>query len=653
MKTIHAKKFLACLMAVLLLLTSLSLCLVSAETEGDFEYAIWTSYDEDFNESDYVEITKYNGNAKELTIPAEIEGLPVECISYGAFMNCTTLTSVTVPDSVTRVDDWAFYGCENLSTVNLPDTLTSVGGEILNETAYSNNEANWENGLLYSGKYLLDADYELEGAVEVKEGTELIAGLTFCYTGITSVKLPESLRVIDDMAFSDCMALTSVTLPKNLEEMGNFAFGYCESLTEITIPASVKTLGSNAFASCPALKSVVLSEGIEVIPSGFASYCTSLKSITLPSTVKEIGYFAFEKSGIEKMNISANVEDIASEAFSQCENLTEITVDSANENYFSVDGILYKKSASGYTDKLHTYPAGKAGDTYTLPEDIEYIDSYAFAGTVNLKKVVLHANTPDGRYFHAQSIEYVDVNDANEYIYDVDGVVFKKADNTLFYYPAGRQNESYTTPAGTAILNTYAFYYNENLTELTISEGAETMKYSAICMCENLKTVNLPSTLTSFDADAIDDCYSLTAINFAGTMEEWNALEAEISSESDEGLYVYCTDGKIEVVAPDEDYEDPTEDTEPTAPTEPESSAPAESTATNPTESAPADTEYELGDANMDKKLNIRDATLIQKHLAKIVTLEGTALELADFTQDGKLNIKDATNIQKKIAGII
>ena len=83
--------------------------------------------------------------------------------------------------------------------------------------------------------------------------------------------------------------------------------------------------------------------------------------------------------------------------------------------------------------------------------------------------------------------------------------------------------------------------------------------------------------------------------------------------------------------------------------------APKVTTPSEPEEitTAPAgDKEFETGDANIDNKLNIRDATLIQKHLAKITTMSEAALELADFNKDSKVNVKDATSIQKFIAGI-
>ncbi len=665
MKTLNAKKFLACLMALLVLLTSFSIGMVSAETQGDFEYEIYEIYDENWNATSYVEITDYKGSASDVTVPSEIYGLPVNSIGYHAFQNCTTLTSVTVPDSVTSVGDWAFEDCTNLAIVNLPDSLEYIGSGIMAGTAFFNNDENWEEGLLYSGKYLLDARYDIESDVAIKEGTESIAAYTFCFSDVTSVKLPESLKYIGEAAFVECDSLTDITLPSKLEKICGYAFEYCTALTEVNIPASVTTLGYNVFADCDSLKSLTLAEGVEIIPAGFVSNCKSLKSFTIPSTVKEIEFYAFENSGIEAINIPAGVETIYSEAFADCENLTSITVDSENINYYAIDGALYEKSSYGLGDYLLCYPAGKADTTYTLPENVNRIESFAFAGVTKLKKVVLHENAFGDNYYSAYSIEEVDVADSNEYCYDVDGIVFEKGTNNLIYYPSGKQGDKYTVPASTTEIRSSAFSYNNNLTEITVSEGVESMSFAAIYMCESLKTINLPSTLTDVDTSAIDDCDNLTTINFNGTKAQWDALELEAYTNSTEGLYLNCTDGTFELVAPYEDTT-PTETTEPSSSTEatdttettPTESAPTESTATDPTEgntgtTLPDELGFDLGDVNMDGKLNIRDVTAIQKHLAKLLTLDDTALKLADFTEDSKVNIKDATTIQKKIAGLV
>ena len=181
------------------------------------------------------------------------------------------------------------------------------------------------------------------------------------------------------------------------------------------------------------------------------------------------------------------------------------------------------------------------------------------------------------------------------------------------------------------------------------------------------------------DPISIGDCDKLQLINFNGTKAQWDALKCQPYTNSTEGLYLKTTDGTFELVAPYEEETDftyptePTDTVEPTVTTAPSSSentepeettgngettSPSESfTATEPSEgetvTKPVAPLFEKGDVNTDGKLNIRDATAIQKHLAKIATLSDDALELADISGDGKVNVRDATTIQKKIAGLI
>lgn len=643
MKTIYAKKFLACLMAMLVLLTSISIGMVSAEASGNFEYEILTEYDENGEEiNNSAVIFGYSGNESVLTIPEEIDGYPVVGIGYGAFDSCTTLTSVTVPQSVLYIDGWAFEHCENLAEINLPDSLENIGCSILYDTAYYEDESNWEDGILYLDKFVVDTKYDLESDIEIKEGTTIISELAFYDTEITSVKLPSSLKIIGGTAFNECQNLTEIEIPYGVETIGYSAFEDCINLTSITVPDSVIT-----------------------IPDYFVAGCESLKEFTIPESVKEIGMSAFENTGIEEINIPASVELLYSYTFSNCTGLSEITVDSENPVYYSLDGVLYEKSSYEFLgDTLLFYPSAKEGEAYSLPPEIEYIDYMAFYGCQNLKEINIHENALYVDLYDAFSVEEINIAEENPEYKSVDGILFSKNSEILYCYPCGKDGESYTTDATVTYVLSRAFSNNSHIKELTFSEGVNDISYLAIDNCENLETVNLPSTITSLGWHFVSDCNNLTAINFNGTIAQWNALAAELYFEGSKGLYVYCTDGEIELAAPNEET-NPTEgDTSTTSPefTEPESSTPAESTSTDPTEptasdnsgtNPPADTEYELGDANMDKKLNIRDATLIQKHLAKITQLDETALALADFTQDGKINIKDATNIQKRIAGII
>ncbi len=154
-----------------------------------------------------ITITHYTGPGGAVSIPASIAALPVTAIAAGAFGDCSTLTSVTIPDSVTNIGDALF--------VNSP-SLTSIGVDPGNP-AYSSLE-----GVLFdqSASTLL----------------ELPQGKTGSYT------VPNTVRKIGSLAFYNCANLTSITLPSSLTEIGDHAFYHCANLTSITLPNSLTTI---------------------------------------------------------------------------------------------------------------------------------------------------------------------------------------------------------------------------------------------------------------------------------------------------------------------------------------------------------------------------------------------------------------------------
>ena len=157
------KCFLALLMVVVMMFACWTGAVAEDEcetfTSGDYEYALL--------DDGTIEITKYNGSADHLAIPATLDGKTVTAIGDYAFARCSSLTFVSIPDSVTSIGDYAFYGCTSLTSVSIPDSVTAIGN-----TAFG------------------------------------------CCTSLTSVSIPDSVTAIGDNAFSDCPNLT-LTVPRN------------------------------------------------------------------------------------------------------------------------------------------------------------------------------------------------------------------------------------------------------------------------------------------------------------------------------------------------------------------------------------------------------------------------------------------------------
>ena len=150
MKTISLKKFLACFMATLVLLTSLSISIATANSYGDFEYSVATEYDKEFNAIKSIKITKYNGSDSDVVIPDTIDSLPVTIIESDAFANNESIESVTIPETVVEIGGWAFENCTNLKEIDLPSNLKEIGGYILSQTAYELDGKNWDGEFLYN-----------------------------------------------------------------------------------------------------------------------------------------------------------------------------------------------------------------------------------------------------------------------------------------------------------------------------------------------------------------------------------------------------------------------------------------------------------------------------------------------------------------------
>ena len=231
-----------CFVALLMVVVMMCACWTGAVAEdkretftsGDYQYALL--------DDGTIEITKYNGSAKRLDIPAKLAGKTVTAIGESVFSSCYSLTTVTIPDSVTAIGDSAFSCCKALTTVTIPDSVEQIG---MNPFAACSKLKT----ISVSPEHLYFAT--IDGVLFRKADKALIS----YPAGISSstYTIPQGITAIGDGAFYSCDFLTSVSIPDSVTSIGVSAFSLCSSLTSVSIPDSVTSIGGFAFFLCNSL----------------------------------------------------------------------------------------------------------------------------------------------------------------------------------------------------------------------------------------------------------------------------------------------------------------------------------------------------------------------------------------------------------------
>ena len=294
-----------------------------------------------------------------LVIPATYDGKPVTSIGSWAFWKCTSLTSVTIPDSVTSIGNFtfhscsdltsvtignsilnimagAFFRCSSLTSVTIPDSVTNidigafVGCSSLTSIEVGKNNAEYssEDGVLFSKNKteLIRFPAGKNGHYTIPDNVTSIADTAFydC-SRLASMTIPNSVTSIEDWTFFRCSSLKSVTIPDNVTSIGDYAFAGC-GLRNVTIGNSVTSIDSYAFLGCSSLTSVTIPDSVTSIREGAFGRCSSLTSVTIPDSVTSIGYRAFGYcSGLTSVTIPDSVISIYNSAFEDCTSLKRIT----------------------------------------------------------------------------------------------------------------------------------------------------------------------------------------------------------------------------------------------------------------------------------------------------------------------------------------
>lgn len=252
---------------------------------------------------------------------------------YSASHYEKNLKALILPNGLTSVGLAAFTGCNNLQTVSLPPTLTEIEDEAFSLCGLSSVEL--PSSVTKIGRAFRGCSLT---SVKLSEGLTSIKGAFASCSELTDIKIPNSVIEIGDRTFSHCTSLQSVSLGNKVTTIGKYAFSSCTSLTRIDLPDSVTTLGGGAFYQCQSLVNVTLSNNLTCIKAasdpwfcdGAFEGCASLRSISIPNSVIEIGPRAFKGcSLLSNVTLPDSLETLGYSAFAGCRGITAMKIPSS------------------------------------------------------------------------------------------------------------------------------------------------------------------------------------------------------------------------------------------------------------------------------------------------------------------------------------
>lgn len=412
---------------------------------------------------------------------------PVQGIGEYAFIECYTLTELTMPDTVVWIEYMAL-SYTGLRHIRLSENLQSMDEDCFVKCIY-----------------------------------------------LEELTLPESLKAIPKNAFDSCYSLRTVVLPDGLQSIGEHAFWDCYDLSEITIPAGVTEIAGGTFMGCKSLAKVTFLGPVTSIGETAFYNTRSLKHIDLPGSLTSLGSGAFyqwysdgetdRSGGLEEIVLPAGLTKIEEDTFRGC---------------YALRSVHFLGKVTSIGDGAFCYTSSLL--EIDLPESVCSIGKKAFFGS-GLQKILLPKDCVDVEQdaFTSSALEAFEVDPGNTaFQAGDDGVLYSRDGKQLVLYPYSRQEAGYTVRPGTVEIGAYAFYGVRNLEHIILPDSLREIGDYAFAEQTKLKEVALPEGLEDISSNyTFYHCSSLTELSIPSTLRDIS------------GSYVFSRIGITELVLPD------------------------------------------------------------------------------------------------------
>jgi len=466
---------------------------------------------------------------KSVTINNVTAGGLVAAILIAGYSPLSSITHLTVTGNLNNID-FLQINTRMTSLTEIDMSGASIVNNILPDRVFQNKT------LLTSIKLPLSL---------TDIGNSAFLDCTFL---IGEILLPQSIVSIGDSAFMNCKNLTgTLTLPNNLNKVNNMSFSGCSGFSNLIISNSVTSIGKEAFSNCVGLSGdLVIPSSIISISDGAFLGCSGISgNLSIPNFVTSIGNSAFQECfSLTKITIGNSVNSISSNSFLNCRLVKEFFVQPDNQNFSSIDGVLFNKDKTS----LLTYPCGKQGN-YLIPSSVNSIGNRAFILCTGLTGISIpNSVTSIGYSAFAQcyglSGELVIPNSITSiesgtfsWCSGLSGTliipnsVISIGDNA-FSYCSGFTNLSISNslrlidigaflscfgltgsiviPNSVTSIRYGAFWDCINITDLTISNSLKSIDSNVFLGCKNLTRFIIPESVTSIDANAFSNCVRLS-----------------------------------------------------------------------------------------------------------------------------------------------